>query len=79
MSYARGGESDIYLYHSMYGEWHCHCNNHSVFLSTIGKVQEHVDYHIADGDDIPDHTVERIRKEVEKHGKDWKNEDWAKH
>lgn len=73
MSYCRhnGVTSDLYLYKDVYGGWQCvGCG---VFF-TIGDVLKHLEEHKAKGDKIPQHTFERVQKEIDSFGIDWDGE-----
>ena len=82
MSYARmvEGVSDVYLFHDVYGGWDCcgcplHVGPGRAMLWTIGAVLDHMQEHLDNGDLVPGYALERIRAEIDEHGRDWDGED----
>jgi len=71
MSYARKGspDSDIYLYHHIEGDYLCdacklHGKHTTMFMENIYQVAEHLAEHIDAGHNVPQHTIDRIIKEI---------------
>jgi hypothetical protein len=69
MAYSRFGDSDLYLYGSVFGGYDCalcklHPDGRSINLDTIEEVFEHVLEHIKAGHEVNSYTLIRICDEL---------------
>jgi hypothetical protein len=70
MSYCRVGEdSDVYVIAihdrvTRKAAWECFCQERSAQFDTHQKILEHLLCHRQKGDRVPEHALERLRREI---------------
>lgn len=71
MSYCRfGDESDVYMYPANTNEiWCCACQLEPERLLTQEEALEHLEEHRGVGHQVPQHAIERLKREIAERGK----------
>jgi hypothetical protein len=79
MSYCRISEGDVYMYHDvMGGIVCCGCRfrgeNGSVFFRR-SEALAHLEFHIENGDSVPDRAIKRLKEEIAEIGDNVEDEE----